>query len=883
MKQLVAVLSITLAAAAFADNVSYLQTGDTSGTAFSKSESWNPKVAPNATEGAEYDYVVANGLTIRTASSDKTFGGKSLTLGDPTTGGIFLTKVTSGSYSENVPTVTVADLRVVNAASAFQHGGNYKYGGLAGKITFSVNMGGALSDAAPSFQMTQGRHYIIKSLLHANAECGFLVKQGSSTGGGFVSLMSDNPNFLGCIGVAQDTVYLTAETSGALGPEPDTPTVLLNLRDGGAFGTEGLVSDTVTIDQPKRGISVTGEAGGKLYAASDKTLTTSMFITTEATKRPLKKIGAGKVFVTGSCDVGDIEIQEGWLGLAGDVASDIVVSNNARLAVAAAGATLTLSGAVTFGNTTTRIMFQTDENGKPSGTIVLNEGFTSNVWPLNWQIYGSMPAADIGVTLFRVHPSVRRVSPDDFYCQNDTVSGYSRKYEVTMDEDGMQVVKWVQYANTSVVRMKAELTGDGTATSTNYRMNESAPWADGYAPTKDKDYIVDATTAGASGTGANQGLRTGVNNSGTAEFAGGSLTFKGNANYVAKFILKAKTTVVSNLVFQGSTEIAPAAYSGTGQDHIHTLDGALDIRKNSTVNISPAYQRGITIASDISGYGDIAASFGSNGTKFTVGLEGDNSAWRGTLDIDATGENAAQYTTLYANSSESLGGDCVSFKEKGLSLRGIVMFNPTNTVTLVGANRGVWLEGSDVVLKVEDGNTLTIDSPVSWVGAVKKDGAGTLALGCVRRPDSGDEDWSYSLAVAAGSVKATTTNGVNGVKVALSSGTSIAVEAGHAAGTPLGDFGYYNVDRDDPFDLTGCDGTLAVTVEDVNGTIAAGERTIVNLLTVSSAAADALEGHVTAATAAGKKGVVTRNAADSQGRVTFTAVFNIKGLIISFH
>jgi hypothetical protein len=336
-------------------------------------------------------------------------------------------------------------------------------------------------------------------------------------------------------------------------------------------------------------------------------------------------------------------------------------------------------------------------------------------------------------------------------------------------------------------------------------------------------------------------------------------------------------------VFQGATQIVPSAYYGNGYEQIHALDGTLQIKKNSTVNISFAHKRGITIASDISGYGDITTSFGSNGERFTVGLEGDNSAWRGTLDICATNATATQYTTLYANSSKCLGGDCASFKEKGLSLRGIVKFNPTNTVTLAGENRGVWLEGSDVVLKVEDGQTLTIDSPVSWVGNVKKEGAGTLVLGCVRRPDSGDVDWAYSLAVSAGSVKTTTTNGVNGVKVALSAGASIAVEAGHATGTPLGDFGYYNVSRDDPFDLTGCDGTLAVTVEDANGRIAAGERTVINLLTVSATAADDLEGHITAVAATGRKGVVMRNAADSEGRVTFSAVFNRKGLIISFH
>ena len=910
MKRLMAMVALALltAVSSLADTITLTAADSTGASSFIDGARWSNGEVPSPGN----DYVVAlgtaSGQNIKTpaynvnnptkAATNVVFAGKSLTLGSGTAAGrLNIKTVASASYKDK-STITISDLRLVHKDSYILQGdGTSSFATLYGNISFLCPMASVSTTSTPYFSVGANRVIDLYSALSAEPGYGFKVIHSSDKNLGWVRLMGDNPGFKGYMAVASDDTYLTAETSGALGPEPDEPTVLLNIRDGGAFGVH---YSNVDIDQPNRGISVTGTAGGKLYAASDKTLTTSMFITTEATKSPLKKIGAGTVLVTGACDVGDIEIQAGVLGLAGDVASDVVISNSARLAVASTDSTLTLSGSVTFADSgNSRIWFPPDENGKPGGTVVLDKGFTSNVWPIPWVKLGSMPSDAVDVTLFRVHPSVRSVTSEDFSCKNAAKNGYSRRYEITMDEDGMQVVKWVQYANSSVVRMKASVTGTGSDSATR-RMLESDPWEDETAPSPGKNYLVDATTAGSSGTGARQTLYPSKASEMTAVFPGDSLTFKGSSSYLARFGLKAKETIVTNLIVSGTAEIVAAAYYGNGDTPgktMQTLGGTLQVAKGATLQLHSTNKRGFTIASQLSGSGSIdirPTTFGSshNVAKdyFTAYLTGDNSAYCGNINVwghadeqtYAEGYMTAKThpVTLRMADGKNLGGDCSSWQPEGFHLRGACRLWPTATMAISGVNRGVKFSGN-AFLEVDGGQTLTIDSPVAWVGNVYKQGAGTLALGNAREMDAATN--SNCLDVVEGMVKTTTTNGMNRIQARLYAGTSIAVEADHAAGTPLGDFGYYNVDRDDPFDLTDCGGTLAVTVEDVNGTIAAGGRIGVNLLTVSSTAADALEGHITASTVAGKKGVVTRNAADSEGRVTFSAAFNNKGLIISFH
>ncbi len=880
MKELVAVVSITFAATAFAADPYLTAKDDTGKTSFTDGARWSDGNPPSP----DYDYIVGSGRQIRSpavnASSftNAVFAGRSLTLGSSSSGGSLISKTTSNT--RGIAQVTIDDLRLINANSYITHGGDRTYSSLCGKITFSVPMAAVTTTSAPYFEMSAKRIFEVYSDLCAEPGYGFKIIRGQSNPSGRVLLMSDNPNFKGYIAVTGEDDYLTAETSGALGPEPAEPTVLLNLRASGAFGVE---YGDVTIDQPKRGISVTSAAGGKLYAASGKTLTTSMFITTEATKRPLKKIGAGNVFVTGSCDVGDIEIQEGTLGLAGHVSSDIVVSNNAFFAVASTDSTLTLSGSVTFDGTGA-FFFPVDATDGTSGTIELAEGFTSSAWPIPYKT-GDMPAAAATQTLFRVASSVRTVRPGDFVCISDAASaeGYATFLTVDTDESGMQTVKRIQ---SPVIRMKESITDNRDDDS--HRMNKADPWENDKVPEAGYAYVV----------GNSQTLRTSAATTDTVEFPGDSLTFEGTSDFTgpSTFMLKARTTVVSNLVMSGKTVLSVAAASGNGQNQEQVYEGSSLVvasGADSRLIINSSYNRLLTLKAPISGDGTviICPSSRDANSYMRVGLEGDNSMYFGQIRLscatDGTsgnypdiGDEGVTPVTLYLSDGNQLGGNPSAYNSQGVRISSRCCLAATNSLELACPNRAVRVVQNGEI-NVSEGATMTITSPlILRSGTLVKSGTGTLALGA--HVSENDSEGNL-IALTAGSIKATTTNGVNGVKVALSSGTSIAVEAGHAAGTPLGDFGYYNVDRDDPFDLTACDGTLAVTVEDVNGTIAAREKTVVNLLTVSSTAADALEGHVTAATAAGKKGVVTRNAADSEGRVTFSAEFSTKGLIISFH
>ena len=726
--------------------------------------------------------------------------------------------------------------------------------------------------------MSESRVFDVYSDLRADSGYGFKIIRSATDSVGRVSLMSDNPHYMGYIAVTGDGDYLTAETSGALGPEPSEPTVLLNIRELGAFGVE---YNDVTIDQPKRGISVTSANGGKLYAASGKSLTTSMFITTESPKRPLAKIGAGAVYVTGACDVGVITVSEGTLGLAGDVTSDVAVADGAYFGVASANSTLSLSGTVAFEGTGA-FFIPIDTGIGKCGTIELKDGFASSVWPIPYKIGGDMPAAAATQTLFRVASSVRTVRSSDFVCVAGGASaeGYATFLTVDTDGEGMQTVKRI---HSPVIRMKASITGNTDNDS--HRMNKADPWENDKVPESGYAYVV----------GGNQTLRTSEATTGTVVFSGDSLTFEGTRDYTgpSSFMLKAGTTVVSDLVMSGKTVLSVAAASGNGQDQEQILEGTLTVAKDSSSRlvISSVLNRLLTLRSPISGDGTIIICPSErNATRgfMRVGLEGDNSAYLGQIRLSCTtdgtggnypdvGDEGTTPVTLYISNGNQLGGNPSAYNDSAVRISSRCCLAATNSLELACPNRAVRIVQNGE-FNVANGVTMTITSPlILRSGTLIKSGAGTLALGNHRSEKDSEGNF---IVLTNGFIKATTTNGVNGVKVALSPNAAIKVEAGHEAGTPLGDFGYYNVSRDDPFDLTGTAGTLAVTVEDMDGNIAAGNKAVVNLLTVSATAADALEGHIEATSAAGKKGVVTRNAADSEGRVTFTATFNIKGLML---
>ena len=878
---------MTICAAAFAgalvcsaDTVT-LKSDDAAGkSSFTEGARWSNNAPP--TPGN--DYVVASGLRMRTpeyyvrasgVTTNAVFAGGSLTLGDSSNFGYLMIKTTAETQYKGHAVVTVGDLRLANANSYVQHAGNYADARLCGKITFSVPQNGVTDSAVPYLTGSDNRYLDVYSELVSDAGCGFKVKPLNNTSI-HVALMSDNPSYFGYIASDGDNVFLTAESAGALGPNPETPTALLNLRNGGAFGAE---YRDVTIDQPNRGIYVSSSAGGRLYAASGRTFQTSMYIESEATPRPVAKTGAGTVLVTGAYVAGDITVSGGRLGLAGAVSSAVSVADGCSFGPATADSTLTLTGAITFNGSGSFYV--------PLGAVTeLSDGFTSSVWPLPCKFGGDWPEGATTVTVFRVASPVHVFSEAELCAYSATsgiVNGKALLF-IASTEGGVQTVSCVK--STVVYE---------TSTATSAYWSDANVWDSKKVPESGCTYIV----------GNGKTLRS--NNGGidgSVEFAGDRLEFDGSTDYssYAKFLLKAKNVTVPRLAMSGKTEINVAGYSGSSDHLEQTLNGRFYLFSGSYCVVCSCFDRLLTLKAPLTGAGTIhlvpndfdtsvIGSSTSHKNEMRVALAADNSTWLGSLILSAKptsydgtvptrGNEGVVPVELIIADGSNVGGNPAAYNENAFRISARCRLTATNTLEIACPNRPVKVE-QYAEMRIAEGKTMTVSSPLILNGTLTKSGAGTLALGCRAAASTAN-----AITLAEGFLSSSTTNGFNGVTVTMSSGTAIMVPLQSDATTDLGRFGFCNTGTDEPFDLTDCDGVLAVTVRDTDGSIAAarrgGERVSVNILTLNEAAANRLEGRIKVKSEDGWAAAKTiRNAADAAGRVTFTSVFLRRGLIIT--
>lgn len=883
MKKLIALMAIAGASACAAGTVTLTSKDVAGSSSFTDSARWSDKKPPSPGN----DYVVASGREMRTpqyyvtsagVTTNAVFAGDSLTLGDGTSAGMLVIKTTARNTYKGSAVVTVGDLRLANADSYVQHAGNEQDARLCGKITFSVPQASITDSAVPYLKGNDDRYLDVYSELVSAAGCGFKVKLHDGTKPFHVALMSDSPSYLGYIASEGDKVYLTAESAGALGPNPETPTALLNLRNGGAFGVE---YNDVTIDQPNRGIYISSASGGRLYAASGKTFQTSMFIESEATPRPVEKTGDGTVLVTGAYGAGDITVSGGRLGLDGTVSRAVTVSDGCSFGPATADSTLTLSGAITFNGSAHFYV--------PLGAVTeLADGFTSSVWPIPLEMGGDWTDAATTVTVFRVASSVHVFAEAELAALSAMcgIADGNAFHFIASTDGGVQTVSCVK---STVV--------NETTTATSAYWGNATIWNSGKVPESGYTYVVgNGKTCRSNNSGVN----------GTVAFAGDRLEFDGSSDYssYAKFMMKAKTVEVPRLAMSGKTEINVAGYSGNSENDEQTLNGSLYMFPESYCVVNSCWDRLLTLNAPLFGAGTIhlvpnvhdislIGTSDSHKNQMRVALAADNSAWLGSLilsakpdsyngDVPTDGNEGIVPVELIIADGSNVGGNPATYDENSFRISARCRLTATNTLELACANRPVKVE-QYAEMCVADGKTMTITSPLILNGTLTKSGAGTLALGCHAAASTAN-----TISLAEGFLAASTTNGFNGVTVAVSSGAAIKVPLQADATTDLGRFGFCNTGTDEPFDLTDCGGTLAIAVSDEGGRIAAaksgGAGVSVNVLTVSAAAADRLEGRIEVHSEDGWEAMKTiRNAADAAGRVTFTSTFNHRGLIISIY
>ena len=883
MKKLMALMAIAGASVCTADTVTLKSKDPGEKSAFIDGTRWSNGAPPTSGN----DYVVASGLEMRTpqcyvktsgVTTNAVFAGDSLTLGDGSNSGKLIVKTTAETRYKGCASVTVGDLRLANANSYVQHAGNCPDTRLCGKITFSVPQASITDSAVPYLTGNEYRYLDVYSELVSAAGCGFKVRLYDGTMPFHVALMSDSPSYLGYIASDGENVYLTAESAGALGPNPETPTALLNLRNGGAFGVE---YNDVTIDQPNRGIYISSASGGRLYAASGRTLQTSMFIGSEATPRPVEKTGDGTVLVTGAYGAGDITVSGGRLGLAGSVSRAVSVASGCSFGPATADSTLTLSGAITFNGSAHFYV--------PLGAVTeLADGFTSSVWPIPLEMGGDWPDAATTVTVFRVASSVHVFAEAELAALSAMcgIADGNAFHFIASTDGGVQTVSCVK---STVV--------NETSTGTSAYWGDAHIWDSKKVPESGYTYVVGNGKTCRSNNGGLNGL---------VAFAGDRLEFDGSSDYssYAKFLMKAKTVAVPRLAMSGKTEINVAGYSGNSEHHEQTLNGSLYMFPESYCVVNSCWDRLLTLNAPLFGAGTIhlvpnerdtkvIGTSNSHKNEMRVALAADNSAWLGSLILSAKpdsyngavptdGNEGIVPVELIIADGSNVGGNPATYDENSFRISARCRLTATNTLELSCANRPVKVE-QYAEMCVADGKTMTITSPLILNGTLTKSGAGTLALGCHAAASTAN-----TISLAEGFLAASTTNGFNGVTVAVSSGAAIKVPLQADATTDLGRFGFCNTGTDEPFDLTDCGGTLAIVVSDEGGRIAAakscGAGVSVNVLTVSAAAADSLEGRIEVHSEDGWKATKTiRNAADAAGRVTFTSAFHRQGLIISMY
>ena len=162
---------------------------------------------------------------------------------------------------------------------------------------------------------------------------------------------------------------------------------------------------------------------------------------------------------------------------------------------------------------------------------------------------------------------------------------------------------------------------------------------------------------------------------------------------------------------------------------------------------------------------------------------------------------------------------------------------------------------------------------------------GTLSLGGDARFIDGDpatepQEGTNRLTIVAGSLAVTSTNAVNGVRVAFAEGTSLILDPSPAS-TAMAEFGMVNTRWTEPFVSTAADGKINVAVKASEALESGAQRVAVALCTVANGTlAEELRAKFKIRKPAHYR-VNTETRTNADGTVTLLAVFSIKGFSLS--
>lgn len=286
------------------------------------------------------------------------------------------------------------------------------------------------------------------------------------------------------------------------------------------------------------------------------------------------------------------------------------------------------------------------------------------------------------------------------------------------------------------------------------------------------------------------------------QFAGGRIVFGLVANQKYEYRMQDMfvTGEFSDLCFEGGVEWWHGWLGNSSLFDMTIRGGYLTLYPRNTKEVRfVTYANHTThIESEIRGTCALNLETRADGTKVVpvsfYDIKGTNTNYSGKLLV-STWNNAVENesyvapteshcTTVYVRDGRNLGGAMPSVTKDGITLaRMSVVETRASSVVFDEPTRGIKASGVGR-LRAREGEVMEIRSPLTYDGALWKEGAGTLVLagapyfgdGSTRTPSAG----SNVLLVKAGALKPLTADALAGVDVTFLQGTSLRLPAGTA-------------------------------------------------------------------------------------------------------
>lgn len=308
----------------------------------------------------------------------------------------------------------------------------------------------------------------------------------------------------------------------------------------------------------------------------------------------------------------------------------------------------------------------------------------------------------------------------------------------------------------------------------------------------------------------------------------------------------------------------------------------------------------VHVENGIEGSGDVWCEFrGKNFPNGKVELLGANTNFTGKVLLACKGfmtSGSEDYTPsetnrveVIVNDARNLGGAREEYTWNALRIRDWSLLDITNTTDFAETTRGVFVDNV-ACLRVAADETATFRAPFVFGGELRKDGAGTLALGATEVPRYAyntsvtDDTYAFfdgpvagtnALYVKEGALRPLTTKAVDGLAIRFANGTRLELDQSVKA---IRENGLFNTAWATPVAFDGDD--AKVTVAAVNVPPGTEDMTL-TVATLPEGQAEGVVAHLTPAPRSGFRPKLTVND-PVEGKETITLSYVKTGALIFF-